>query len=701
MYNGSDGFQNNVFYSDKKTEVKDIPYVQPPVNIGMDKPIPKKGEYGRIVKIVPDTVFFGKYRCCLTVDDFDAYMESMLDCCAFDIETAPREGYRDEEKAAVDPHKADICGISFSHTPGTAIYVPLKHKTGPNFELDSEAFFRLLKIVFFERRDILKIAHNIAFESSFLYKYGIVIQLPVYDTIAASQLSLKNMREFRELKDSGLKTLTKEIFGYTQTSYNAVTEGYAFDELESDSNAIINYACADSDYTLQLYNYFTKWFEANISNHHMYCRCIDSPASVYTGLMKYNGITVDKDLMMAKKEEAENKISELRDSILRHVSPSVDIGKNGSTKALEHWMFDVQGFPVYRRTEKGERSMDDTALQMLIWWAEKNQRPEDVKFLHNLQEYRKWGKLLSTYIDGYLKCVNTATGRIHADLMPTITDTSRFASRNPNLQNIPRKDNDPVGIRNFFIPTEGNVFADYDFSQIELRVGAYECRDATMLDVYRNDGDIHAQTTAVVYNISEEQAKDKNAQDYKERRVIAKSCNFGVFFGLFPKGLQETLKFKAGVEKTLPECEDIIRNLKNGYPGLDVWQRKTKNLAHENMYSDTAFGYRRMLKGINSLDNGVRAFWERVALNTPIQGTAAGILKLSLARLLRVLAIHPQIRPILQVHDELLFECPPDFVDTASKLIRECMEEKPFEFFDVPIKTEGATGLRFGDLTEL
>ena len=178
----------------------------------------------------------------------------------------------------------------------------------------------------------------------------------------------------------------------------------------------------------------------------------------------------------------------------------------------------------------------------------REKRPELIRLFELVQEYRKWGKLKSTYIDGYLSHINAATGRIHPDLMPLGTATGRFASRNPNLQNCPRKDNDPVGVRSFIIAPTGKTLLSLDFSQIELRVGAFYCRDGKMLDTYRKGGDIHAQTMSVIYNIPFDEALDREAPQYKERRTIAKNCNFGVFYGLFAAGLQRTLRFKAGLD---------------------------------------------------------------------------------------------------------------------------------------------------------
>ena len=267
--------------------------------------------------------------------------------------------------------------------------------------------------------------------------------------------------------------------------------------------------------------------------------------------------------------------------------------------------------------------------------------------------------------------------------------------------NCPRKDNDPIGVRNFICADDGKVLLSLDFSQIELRVGAFYCRDEKMLKTYRNDGDIHAQTTSVIFNIRFNQAIDKNAEHYKERRTIAKNCNFGVFYGLFPRGLQRTLKFKAGLDKSLEECTQIIANLKAGYKGLETWQRKVKTNASVRGYSETYLGRRRYLSSINSADWGKKSFAQRCALNTPIKGTAADILKIAITRILKGLNERMWIRPILQVHDELVVEVPKDKLKEAASFIKKCMEERPFEDFDVPLVAEAAAGKTFGTLKDL
>lgn len=636
------------------------------------------------------------YKCVYMLSEIKEYLKNTV-LFAFDFETSPCDKWRNDKSAALDAHKADITGISFSVSEGTAIYVPLKHRSGRNAE-NQAAIWDYLKLLF-ESKDVIKVAHNLAFESMFLYARGIVLQKPCYDTIAASQLTLKSKWEFRSLADSGLKTLAPALCKAEMTEFSTVTEGRFFDELNPQDEKTVRYACADSDYTLRLYHVFNQWFDRFLPKHRTIVEEVESPTSVYVGIMKYNGILVDKSAMLKKQAEATEKIVSIRKEIAGIIG-NVEIGANASTSAFKKYLFVDLGLPVMKTTAKHQEAADDETMILLKEWCESN-RPELARLFELVQEYRKWGKLKSTYIDGYLRFIDEDTGRIHPDLMPLGTETGRFASRNPNMQNCPQKDNDPIGVRKFIISPAGKVLLSLDFSQIELRVGAFYCRDKRMLETYRTGGDIHAQTTSVIYRIPFEEAADKNAPHYKERRTIAKNCNFGVFYGLFPTGLQRTLKFKAGLNPTLSECETIIQNLKSGYPGLAKWQDEVKKRAAVSCYSETWLGRRRYLLGIRSSDWGKKSFAERCALNTPIQGTAADILKLACGRIISGLPERLWLKPILQIHDELVFELPEDKADEAVVFIKECMETQPFPEFDVPIVAEASVGRNFGEMKEM
>ena len=940
-----------------------------------------------------------KYRHVITVQGIRDYLTDAK-TVAFDFETAPDELYRSDAKAALDPAKSHIVGCSFSVEEGTGIYVPIAHIGKGN--MDEAVFYRFLG-EFLSSPNIIKIAHNIAFESMMAYKHGIVIQLPVYDTIAAAQMTLKSDFEFRSLADSGLKKLAATFFDEPLPSFADVTCGKFFDELPAQHEETVRYGAADSDFALRLYHTFNEWFDRYLPKHRWIVENIESPTAVYLGIMKYNGVPVDRALMEQRKKEAAAEKSRIRKDIAFLIG-DVDIGANCSTTEFKKYLFESQGLPILKTTGKAQAALDDMAMVLLGEWCEEH-KPELVPLFKLVQEYRKWGKIQSTYIDGYLKYLNSVTGRLHPEFFSLGTDTGRMSCQKPNVQNCfddkteiltkrgfikfadlkgddvvaqwekgeitfvrplehivhrhdgdlvyiynqhidlmvtpnhrclvenrksgnmkvvsadnypndakqlhggnytfgkqhlsegmiillvatqadgnihdggidfvfskarkyrrllntltslnvpfsdtvkksgqvririktsklaaniidllterkvwgkwlldydketimriieelphwdgcftrnnhysssvkenadwmqilyvltntrahlrkywngnpnskinyqvdivnrnyslttnvkrdyipyqgnvycvavpssfivvrrngqvmvtgncPRKTNDPVGVRNFIKTPKGHLILSLDFSQIELRVGAFYCRDERMMETYRTGGDIHAATTSVIFGVTYEEAQDKHRADYKEQRTIAKNVNFGTFYGLFPKGLQNTLKFKAGVEKTVSECEGIIANLKAGYKGLSVWQEETKRRAALTMYSETWLGRRRYLPGIRSKNWSVKSFTERCSLNTPIQGTAADILKLAIARILKGLPERPWIQPILQIHDELTFIIPKEKLTEAVAFIRGCMEEQPFPEFDLPLIAEASAGETFGTMEEL
>ena len=334
---------------------------------------------------------------------------------------------------------------------------------------------------------------------------------PCYDTIAAAQLTLKSNTQFRSLSDSGLKTLVPQLFDTELPDFGSVTGGRFFDELSPQDTETVRYACADSDYALRLYHIFNGWFDKYLQKHRRIVEQIESPTAVYCGLMRYNGLLMDRAAMEEKQAEAEGRIAKIREEIA-FITGDVEIGANASTSAFKSYLYNDLGLPVVKTTAKYQEAADDETMIRLADWCREN-RPELTRLFELVQEYRRWGKIKGTYLDGYLRHVNNATGRIHPDLMPLGTETGRFAARNPNLQNMPRKGSDPIGIRNLLVAPSGCAVMELDYSQVELRVGAFYCRDEKMLETYRTGGDIHAQTTSGIYRIPVEQAADKNAEN--------------------------------------------------------------------------------------------------------------------------------------------------------------------------------------------
>ena len=276
------------------------------------------------------------YKCVTAISDIKAYIDNDKPV-AFDFETAPDEPYRREEKAALDAHKSHIVGISFSVEEGEAIYVPLAHNSGTNAEKQDELWL-FLKAAVFENKFRIKIAHNLAFEAMFLYARDIIVQQPCYDTIAAAQLTLKAPYEFRTLHDSGLKLLAIQFYGADMPSFEKVTNGRHFDEMNPQDYETIRYACADSDYTLRLYYRFNAWFDNYLPQHRVIVEQLESPTAVYCGMMKYNGVPMDKELMLTRQQEADKKISDIRTAI-DSITGGVDIGANASTAAFKKYLY--------------------------------------------------------------------------------------------------------------------------------------------------------------------------------------------------------------------------------------------------------------------------------------------------------------------------------------------------------------------------
>ena len=664
------------------------------------------------------------YRCETDLRKIEQYLHK-ADVVAFDFETAPLPAYRDDNKAALDTHRSHIVGVSLSVAEGSAIYVPLRHLRGPN--ADAEQIIPFLRDALWMNPAVVKVAHNLSFEAMFLYALDIVVQPPCYDTIAAAQMTLKSTLEFRALSDSGLKKLVPELLGDELPTFEDVTEGRFFDELASDDPETMRYACADSDYALRLYRRFNEWFDAYLPRHRWIVENIESPTAVYCGLMKYNGLLMDEIAMIRKQGECAARLLELREKI-HAMTGGVEIGANAGTQAFKDYLFKTLGLPVLKTTAKNVghsrptsgrlearrsgaecagtpgairdahgASIDDQTMVMLAEWCAEH-RPELVLLFELVQEYRKWSKLKTTYIDGYLRFINPVTGRIHPDLLPLATETGRFACRRPNLQNQCQPGNDYVGVRNFIVSPEGWLLMEADYSQVELRIVAYLSQDAVMLDAYKNGEDIHSITTSAVFGISREEAADKRHSEYKHRRTVAKGTMFGILYGIGAKGLSVNLKASAGVRASVEQCEQYIAGIKARYTNLAAWQQYAKETARRRQYAQTALGRRRYLPGIRSQDFRRRASSERMAMNTPVQGLAADCLKLAMGRLVKTLADKPHIRPVMTVHDSLVFEVRADHVDEAAALVKGCMEAlPPLENF-MPLVAEVAVGERYGEL---
>ena len=634
------------------------------------------------------------YKCVTNIDEVRDYLGS-ADTVAFDFETAPDSDYRDEPRAALDPAKSHICTMSLSVSPGTAIMIPVDHRVGSN--MDRAVFDAFLRD-FLTAPSVIKIAHNIAFEASFAYAKGIVIQEPVVDTILKAQLTLKAPMQFRTLSDSGLKTLSLQLCSTELPSFEAVTAGRHFDELDPGDTETIRYSCADSDIALRLHKLFSEWFEKYLPGHGRLADNIESPAAVYVGMMRCNGVPMDVAAMISARDDADRETARIKAEI-EDLIGSIDIGGNASTAAFKRYLYETCGLPVLKRTDKLQPSVDDEAMLLLKDYC-KDHKPDLLPLFDLILEYRKMGKLKSTYLDGYLRYINTVTGCMHPDLMQLKAETGRFACQRPNLQNIPQKGQDPLGIRNFIVAPPGWVLMESDYSQAEIRLCAYLSQDKVLLDAYKAGADVHAITTSAIFNIPLEEAMDHSNPEYKHRRTVAKGTMFGIMYGIGGAGLSRNLYTNAGVNLSKEECCKYIDGILRKYTGMARWQELMKERARRCMYIETALGRRRYLPRIRSKEYRDRSSAERMAINTPVQGLGADCLKYAMKLLVRELKDKPYIMPILTVHDSLVFLVREDKISDAAEIVKRCMEEPPDLPGFTPLVAEVAVGKRYGELED-
>lgn len=627
---------------------------------------------------------------------------------AFDFETAPQKNWANDMTAALDPHRGEIVGISLAVSTTIdekmghpAIYIPLRHhdpdKTGIN--ADPEAVLALLTQRVFANPAVTKIAHNLAFEAKFLRTLGITLVPPVYDTMAGALLTFKEEGHFRRLADVGLKTLARDWFGLALPSFVEVVGVGSFADLDPRDQATINYACSDADLALRLYQLENDWFVKNIPAHQGLIKELESPVALFTARMEQRGVLADGAQITAATTQCREQLRLYQQQLESMGSRPVKVGQNAATNDLKAYLFGDLGLPILKHTDTGKPSMDAEAILGLSDYCRVH-APGQLAYLEAITAYRGLSKLYKTYIIGLGDKINPATGAIHTQFFPLGAETGRFTSAHPNCQNLPAGSLAGVNVRDFLIARPGTTLVAVDYSQIELRIGAWFTQDPHLLAVYQNDGDIHAVTTAAVYGISLAAAMDTTDPEYKARRTVAKNINFGIFYGLYPRGLQDILRLKAGQNPSLEACEAMIFNLRLAYPELVPWQERIKAAARYRETVDTALGRRRCLPGINAPDEGLQGHFERAALNHPIQGTAADILKLAMVRLEAGLAQRPFIHPLLTVHDEIVFEVDTARLGEAIPWIQAVMAAQPFAGFDVPLAVAVTVGQRYGSLAE-
>ncbi len=561
----------------------------------------------------------------------------------------------DTETDAADPIRAGLVGISICHKTGEAYYVPVNVEgvLPQNEVLDA---FREL----FASEQITKVAHNFKFDYLMLHRNGLHIKGPAFDTMVAAYL----IDSSQKLK---MDELSQKYLDYTPIPITKlIGEGKKQKSMaDIPAEEVYEYACEDADITLRLYEILKdRLAEDELGEIAME---VDFPLIAVLAEMEEKGIKVDTGKLEAFSEELLSDLQDLQAQIYEKAGEEFNVN---SPQQLGQILFEKLGLPSGKKTKTGRYSTSESVLSDL---AVKYELPSLVL------DFRQISKLKSTYVDALPELINPDTGRIHSEFNQTVAATGRLSSSNPNLQNIPIRTSRGREIRKAFIPEEGFSMLSADYSQVELRVIAAISGDEAMKQAFLNDEDIHARTAKEVFGLStlEEVTADQ--------RRKAKEVNFGIPYGVSAYGLASRL----GLENV--EGKEMIDSYFREFPKVLEYINETKEFAREHGYVKTLMGRRRYIPDIKSGNWNVRGFAERVAINMPIQGTAADIIKLAMIDIHQFLEKEAvKSRMLLQVHDELVFELHEDEKDWLPEILKQKMEEA--YTMDVPLKVEMGTG---------
>ncbi|MCX8029137.1 MAG: DNA polymerase I [Brevinematales bacterium] len=558
-----------------------------------------------------------------------------------------------------------IVGIAISIEEGIGYYIPILHSVAKDIYGDIMDF--IIKVCEDER--IKKIGHNIKFEYVILKRYGVTVRNIFFDTMIASY----TIRP--ELTQHNLDRLAEEYLNYKKFKYEEVTrkkESIFNTLLNANIEDVVNYACEDADITLRLYNFFSNKLEENEKLKKLFYE-IEMPLVEVLGEMEYNGIKVDVEYLKNLSKELDLEINRVSSKIFDLAGENFNVN---SPKQISYILFDKLKLNPVKKTKTGY-STDEEVLEELLGEHE---------IVEQILKYRTLTKLKTTYVDELPNLLIKSTGRVHTSFNQTITATGRLSSSNPNLQNIPVRDGLGKKIRLAFIANEGNLLGSFDYSQIELRVLAHFSGDPLLIEHFIENRDIHSETAMKVLHIKPE---DMNST----YRRIGKIINFGIVYGISPYGLSKQL----GV--SIQEASDIIQKYFETYKGIKEYIFRVLEFVSKKGYVETMFGrIRRIPELVNKkFDENKLNFGksERIAINTPIQGTAAEIVKISMNKLYNAIK-NTSVKLLLQVHDEIIVELPEKEEENYSTMIKTILEKSVD--LKVPLLVEYRFGKSWGEL---
>ena len=576
----------------------------------------------------------------------------------------------DTETTSTDEMQAQIVGISLAVKAGSGWYIPVGHAEGPNLALDD-----VLDVIApaMTDPDIQKIGHNVKYDYLILARHGLRVSPLSFDSMIAEWLVDPNSRNL------GLKNLVLARLGEDMTHIEALI-GSGKKQITMDRVAVsaaAPYAAADAETCIRLMPQLQTEIKRDGLEKLMYE--IEMPLVSVLAEMEFLGVKLDKEFFSAFSVELTNGLASLEKQIYELVGKPFNIN---STQQLSDILFTrLKLTPPDRgkKTASGHYSTSADVLEYL-----RGQHP----VVDLVLEQRELAKLKSTYVDSLPAAVDPNTGRVHTSYSQTGSVTGRLSSNNPNLQNIPIRTETGRRVRNGFIADEGNVLLSVDYSQVELRLVALMAGDQAMLDAFRAGQDIHATTAAAIFNIPLEKVT-------KDQRRHAKAINFGLIYGMSSFGLTRT------TDLTLGEAENFVRTYFERFPGVKRYLDETKKLAGEQGYVSTLLGRRRYFPALQSKINVLQQKREeREAINAPIQGTAADIMKIAMLKItpaLRAAGLKGQM--LLQVHDEIVIECPFIELPETARVVQHAMETAyPM---DIPLSTEAKSGLSWGSMKVL
>jgi DNA polymerase I len=577
----------------------------------------------------------------------------------------------DTETTSTDPMAAELVGISLAVEEGAAYYIPLGHKVGAK-QLPIPDVIAALKDAFTDPA-IKKIGHNLKYDCLVLRNCGLKISPLSFDTMVAAWVIEPESHRL------GLKRMAESELGVKMTHIEELI-GSGKSQITMDAVAVEDvapYAGADAEIPLRLEKILSERLLKNQLDKVF--DEIEMPLVPVLEDMEFTGIAVDKDFFLAFSKELSERLIEITKTMYEKVGYEFNIN---STQQLSKVLFETLGLTPPDSSKKTKSGNYSTAASVL---EEMRDQHEVVDLL---LEYRELSKLVSTYLDALPKQINQKTGRVHTSFSQTGSVTGRLASSNPNLQNIPTKT--PLGhrVRKGFVAGEGNMLVSVDYSQIELRIVAHMAKDKAMLDAFRSNQDIHATTAAAIYQVP-------LAEVTKDQRRHAKAINFGLIYGMSPYGLTRTTNL------TLAEAENFVKAYFQEFPGVKAYLDGIRKSAAELGYVETLLGRKRYFPQLkNPATAQVRSRAEREAINAPIQGTAADILKIAMIRLPGAIREkNLKASMLVQVHDELLLECPEFELKETILLIQQVMENA-FKIA-IPLETDVAYGKNWGDLKDI